>query len=103
MYTYPVYPRVVIRSVRLSRRAEESLKHLPDHVVRKLLAWVDAVEHEGLEEVRRIPGYHDEPLHGVWRGHRSIRLSRAYRGIYRIAWDGELEIAVVEEVNKHEY
>jgi len=93
----------MIRSVRLSRRAEKALKRLPDHVVRKLLAWVDAVEHEGLEEVRRIAGYHDEQLHGVWRGYRSIRLSRAYRGIYHVAWDGDLEIAIVEEVNKHEY
>ncbi len=98
-----MYPRVVIRAVRLSRRVERALRHLPDHVVRKLLAWVDAVEHEGLEEVRRITGYHDEPLHGVWRGYRSIRLSRAYRAIYQIAWDGDLEIAIVEEVNKHEY
>lgn len=93
----------MIRSVRLSRRAERALSRIPDHIVRKLLAWVDAVEHEGLEAVRRIGGYHDEPLQGTRRGYRSIRLSRAYRAIYAIAWDGKVDIAIVEEVNKHEY
>ena len=93
----------MIRSVRLSRRAERALSRIPDHIVRKLLAWVDAVEHEGLEAVRRIGGYHDEPLQGTRRGYRSIRLGRAYRAIYAIAWDGKVDIAIVEEVNKHEY
>ena len=48
----------------------------------KLLAWVGNVEAKGLEEVRKLPGYHDEPLKGQRQGQRSIRLSRAYRAIY---------------------
>jgi hypothetical protein len=34
--------------------------------------WVDDVEERGLEEVRKIPGWHDEPLKGERKGQRSI-------------------------------
>ena len=103
MYTPVVYHAVVIRSVRLSRRAEKDLERVPEHIVLKLQAWVEAVRYRGLEVVRRIPGYHDEPLQGTWFGHRSIRLSRAYRAIYRITTDEGLELVYVEKVTKHEY
>ncbi len=56
-----------------------------------------------LEETRKIPGYHDEPLKGKWKGHRSIRLSKAYRAIYEINEDGQLTIIEIVEVSKHEY
>ena len=103
MYTRGVYTPVVIRSVRLSRRAERDLERVPEHIALKLEAWVEAVRYRGLEEVRRIPGYHDEPLQGTWFGRRSIRLSRAYRAIYRITTDESLELVYVERVTKHEY
>jgi proteic killer suppression protein len=67
------------------------------------MAWVGSVEVEGLESVRRLPSYHDEPLHGSWKGHRSIRLNRDYRAIYIIQEDGVVEFALVETVNKHKY
>jgi proteic killer suppression protein len=103
MYTRWVYTLVVIRSVRLSRRAEKDLERVPDHIAFKLRGWIDAIEYEGLERVRRIPGYHDEPLQGTWFGHRSIRLNKAYRAIYRITTDGGLELVDIERVTKHEY
>lgn len=103
IYTPVVYDAVVIRSVRLSRRAEKDLERVPGHIVLKLQGWVEAVKYEGLERVRRIPGYHDEPLEGIWRGHRSIRLNRAYRAIYRITAEGSLELVYVERITKHEY
>jgi proteic killer suppression protein len=53
--------------------------------------------------VRRIPGFHDEPLAGQRTGQRSIRLSISYRAIYEIRRDGSVEFASVEEVNKHDY
>ncbi len=62
-----------------------------------------AVRYQGLQEVRRIPGYHDEPLQGIWHGYRSIRLSRAYRAIYGITTDESVELVYVERVTKHEY
>lgn len=62
----------------LSRHAQKQIKRLPRHIVENLAAWVDDVETRGLEEARKIPGYHDEPLRGDRKGQRSIRLSRAY-------------------------
>ncbi|MCP4654162.1 MAG: hypothetical protein GY856_01960, partial [bacterium] len=63
----------------------------------------EIVETQGLEEARKIPGFHDEPLGGPRKGQRSIRLSHAYRAIYEIQTDEAGELASVEEVNKHEY
>jgi len=56
-----------------------------------------------LEEVRKIPGYHDEPLKGRRAGQRSIRLSKAYRAIYVLLESGSIEFVSVEEVSKHDY
>ncbi len=87
----------------ISVRAKKQLGKVPTHVALKLKVWVDAVKNEGLAEVRKLPGFHDEPLKGKRRGQRSIRLSRAYRAIYTHSVDGEVEIVLVEEVSKHEY
>ncbi len=76
---------------------------MPGYIVDKLETWVDAVQRDGLHEVRKIPGYHDEPLKGDRQGHRSIRLSRDYRAIYTIKHDGAVAFASVEEVSKHDY
>lgn len=67
------------------------------------MAWVGAVNLEGLEQTRKLPGYHDEPLRGAWQGYRSIRLNRSYRAVYSIEDDGVVEFVLVETVNKHEY
>jgi proteic killer suppression protein len=93
----------VINTVTLSPRAQKDLRKCPSHIVRNLMAWVGSVQVEGLEAVRRLSGYHDEPLRGSWKGHRSIRLSRDYRAIYIIQEDGAVEFALVETVNKHQY
>lgn len=67
-YTYRVYHSIVIRTVRLSRRAEKDLTRVPGYIGLKLRAWIESVEYDGLEVVRQIPGYHDELLRGDWRG-----------------------------------
>ena len=72
----------------------------------KLGAWAADIEVRGLEDVRKVPGYHDEPLKGTRAGQRSIRLSRAYRAIYVIEnANGErgTEAVLVQEVSKHDY
>lgn len=92
----------MIRKIELSREVERALGKIPQHVSRKLLAWVGAVEVDGLEEVRRIPGFHDEPLHGDRRGQRSIRLNRSWRAIY-VVRAAEVEFVLVEEVSHHDY
>ena len=78
------------------------LLKVPRHIIDNLMIWVEAVEQDGLEEVRKIPGYHDEPLKGDRAGQRSIRLSRAYRAIYEIEQD-VAQFVSVEEVSKHDY
>jgi len=93
----------MIRRVELTRRAEKQVRRIPVHVGAKLLHWVYLVREIGLEEVRRIPGFHDEPLVGRRRGMRSVRLSRAYRALYRVVPQGDIEVACVEEVSKHGY
>jgi len=93
----------MIHRTRLSRKAQKQLKRVPKHVAFKLLAWVEMVENDGLEEARKIPGYHDEPLRGRREGQRSIRLSRSYRAIYEIRSDLAVEFVSVEEVSKHGY
>jgi len=79
------------------------LKKLPKHVVTKLQNWASDVEKYGLLEVRKVSGYHDEPLRGRRSGQRSIRLSKAYRAIYIATKDGLITVVVVKEVSKHEY
>jgi len=93
----------MIRRVEVTGRAEKQARRLPVHVSEKLWAWVYLVMEIGLEEVRKIPGFHDEPLVGRRRGMRSIRLSRAYRAMYRLVRDGNIELVSIEEVSKHDY
>ena len=95
----------MIYKVVLSKLVKKQLKawSFPQHVVSKLKGWVDNVESKGLEEVRKIPGYHDEPLKGDREGQRSIRLTKAYRAIYEVKHDGTIEFVEVQEVNKHDY
>ncbi|MBA2648081.1 MAG: type II toxin-antitoxin system mRNA interferase toxin, RelE/StbE family [Legionella sp.] len=92
-----------IYNVVLKKKLALDLKKLPKHIISKLTAWINAVGHDGLSEVRRIPGYHDEPLQGERKGQRSIRLSKSYRAIYFIDKTGKMEIVEIIEVNKHDY
>lgn len=82
---------------------EKQLRKLPIFIVVKLRKWADQVELYGIAEMRKIPGFHDEPLKGIRQGQRSIRLSKSYRAIYRELSDRSFKIIRVEEVNKHEY
>lgn len=93
---------VVMDEVSFSK-VEKQLKKLPHFVVLKLTAWARSVELKGLREVRKIAGYHDEPLKGDRRGQRSIRLSKGYRAIYVEQSSGRVNLVVIEEVNKHAY
>ena len=92
-----------IFAVKLSHQALKSLKKLSWHIAVKLQAWIDDVGYRGLNEVKKIPGYHDEPLYGQRLGQRSIRLNKAYRAIYRIEKDKRIRFIEIVEVNKHEY
>lgn len=93
----------MICNVVLSRKADKQIDKIPDHISANLFSWVDDVKKNGLEEVRKWPSYHDEPLKGKRRGQRSIRLNRAYRAIYEIRKGSLIEFVKVKEVSKHEY
>ena len=93
----------MIQRVELSKRARRDLARVPTHIAVKLDYWIAAVEQEGLEQVRKVPGFHDEPLKGFRAGQRSIRLSLAYRAIYRVVAKNIIEFVLIEEVSKHEY
>ena len=71
-------------------------------IKKKLFTWVTAVEEKGLNEVRKIPGYHDEPLKGDRQGQRSIRLNKQWRAIYKII-NTKIEFVLIEEVTPHDY
>lgn len=92
----------MIKKVELTKRAKKDLKKVPMYIADKLFEWVDAVENEGLEEVRKIKGYHDEPLQGKRLGERSIRLSKSYRAIY-VIMEEQIKFCEVREVMHHEY
>jgi proteic killer suppression protein len=62
----------MIKRVELSKLARKQLKKMPRHIVENLTSWVDDVKTRGFEEVRKTPGFHDEPLHGDRQGQRSI-------------------------------
>jgi proteic killer suppression protein len=91
-----------IFAVRFTPRANKTLKKVPLFILIKLQAWIDDVGERGLNEVRKIKGYHDEPLQGKRKGQRSIRLNIAYRAIYIIK-HGAISFVEVQEVNKHDY
>jgi toxin HigB-1 len=74
----------------LNEKIRRKLVKLPIHITTNLYLWIESVTHEGLLKVRKIPGYHDEPLKGTRKGQRSIRLSRAYRAIYKIDNNGKI-------------
>ena len=87
----------------VSKLAKKQIIRLPRHIIESLEAWVYDVETRGLIEVRKTPGYHDEPLKGHRKGQRSVRLSRAYRAIYVIKSDASIKFVLIEEVSKHGY
>lgn len=92
-----------IYKVVIKEKLKKELKTHPKNVLAKLAGWVSAVGQYGLREIRKIPGYHDEPLKGDRKGQRSIRLSKAYRAIYIIDGAGKTEIVEIIEVSKHDY
>lgn len=88
--------------VELTSKAKKELIKLPEYIQMKFYSWADNIEEFGLEYVRKIKGYHDEPLRGKRKGQRSVRLSQAYRAIY-VLENGEPRVIEVIEVNKHKY
>jgi hypothetical protein len=77
------------------------LARAPVQIRKKYETWKDIAAHGGPAGLSRIRGFNDEALVGDWKGHRSSRLSQAYRVIYRAERDRLL--VIVERVSKHDY
>ena len=92
-----------VHKVLISRLALKQLSKMPVYITDKLNQWVERVEFIGLDEVRKIKGLHDEPLHGTRKGQRSIRLNKGYRAIYYVNEADDIVIVNVIEVSNHEY
>ncbi len=92
----------MIRVVEIALSAKKVFHKIPLPIKKKLFTWVAAVEERGLNEVRKISGYHDEPLKGDRQGQRSIRLNKQWRAIYRII-NAKIEFVLIEEVTPHDY
>lgn len=84
-----------------SKAFEKQLSRVPDFIRKKVIFWVFLVETNGLAEVMKSPGFHDEPLKGERKGQRSVRMNKAYRLIYHVIQD-RVHIQLLE-VHKHDY
>ena len=87
--------------VEFTKSAQKELLKAPAHCQIKALDWIIQVESVGIEKVRKILGYHDEPLTGQKRGHRSIRLNKKWRLEY-VETEASVLITVVD-VHPHTY
>ncbi len=81
------------------RRVAKQLDVLPLEVLKRYEKWKDIVRISGPDGLRLIKGFHDEALHGEWKGHRSSRLGEQYRVIYMV----REERVLVMDVTAHDY
>ena len=84
------------------RPVEKELIKTPKALVIKFQKWVDDIEKYGLEEVRKVRGWHDHSLKGDRAGQRAIYLNKKWRAVYVIE-GREVKIVKVIEVHPHEY
>jgi addiction module RelE/StbE family toxin len=83
------------------RRVDRQLKRLSVDVLKRYEKWKDIVSISGPQGLRLIKGFHDEALFGKWKGHRSSRLNRQFRVVYRVETDRVL--VEVVNVTTHDY
>ena len=83
------------------RKIPKQLQNLPEEILKRYEKWKDIVSISGPQGLRLIKGFHDESLKGEWKGHRSSRLGKQYRVIYRIEQDQIL--VKVLNLTAHEY
>lgn len=83
------------------RLAAKRLDRLPQDILKRYEKWKDIVRISGPAGLRLIKGFHDEALHGRWKGYRSSRLGEQYRVIYKIE---EREVLVlIMKITAHDY
>jgi len=88
-------------SIEEHRRLDKQLKNVPAEVLKRYEKWKDIATLSGPTGLRLIKGFHDDALHGKWKGHRSSRLGIQWRVIYRLKAP-EL-LFQVSSISPHEY
>ena len=84
------------------RRVDKQLSgKVSQEVPKRYEKWKDIVSVSGPQGLRLVRGFRDEALFGKWKGHRSSRLNRQYRVIYRLESDRVL--VEVVNVSAHDY
>ena len=83
------------------KRVARQLDRLPSDVLKRYEKWKDIVAISGPQGLRLIKGFGDEALMGKWKGHRSSRLSRRYRVLYRV--ESERVFVEVVSITAHDY
>lgn len=89
-----------IQKIEMSHDIEKliSKNRLPPQVKEKFLKWSQDVETKGLQETKKIPGYHDEPLAG-FPGWHSVRLNGGFRACYEIIEKGGAQLLRVFSIS----
>lgn len=83
------------------RRVDRQLDRLPTDVLKRYEKWKDIVTISGPKGLKLIRGFRDEALKGKWNGHRSSRLGRQYRVLYRV--EGKRLVVEVVRITPHDY
>jgi len=83
------------------RNLVRRLPKIPAEVLKRYEKWKDIVTISGPDGLRQIKGFHDEALIGEHKGHRSSRLGRQYRVIYKIE-NRHLYVQVIN-LTAHDY
>ena len=74
---------------------------VPIEILKRYEKWKDIAMVSGPPGLRAIHGFHDEPLAGEWKGHRSSRLNEQWRVIYAIK--AEMLLFQVIRVTANDY
>ena len=85
-----------VYKVQQSHQVEKLINNnrLPKAVKDRFKQWATEVEQKGLEEVRRVPGYHDEPIKSL-PGRRSVRVGEGFRACYETFIENGIEVLKV--------
>jgi len=83
------------------RNVPKQLRSLPIDILKRYEKWKDIVSISGPHGLRMIKGFHDESLRAEWKGHRSSRLGKQYRVLYKIE-KGQILVQVVN-ITAHDY
>lgn len=86
-----------------TKAAEKGLMKAPPQVIRSYEIWARMVEEHGIAILREFRGYNDEKLSGEWQGHRSSRLNKQWRVIYKVDPNKNIQIITVVRVTAHDY